>query len=322
MLRVLTYHRIADPDATPHLDPSIVSARPEVFRKQMLHVRRHYHPVSFDQVLEAFRDGVRLPPRAVHVTVDDAYRDFAEHAWPILRELEIPVTLFVPTAYPGRPERALWWDRLHSATSRESSPDAWRRAIHTARAAVQTAPPREVDDLGQLRTLLKSLPHDDAERFVDCTCAAIGQDAVAPPRRSTVLSWGELRALQQEGVSFGAHTQCHAALTRVDADRIRKEIRGSLEDLDRELGAAPRAIAYPYGIYDRRVSRIAEEEGCALGFTCDDGLNHPGETNPFELRRTNITPRTSSLVFPVRMLPWFAEVDRWRHRSHRELVTR
>jgi hypothetical protein len=70
-------------------------------------------------------------------------------------------------------------------------------------------------------------------------------------------------------------------------------------------------------LYNSAVSRIAREEGCTLGFTCDDGLNDPSETDPFRLCRTNITPRTSPPVFALRMLPWFAEVDRWRHRNER-----
>ena len=40
---------------------------------------------------------------AVLVTFDDAYADFAEHAWPVLRAHGISPLLFVPTAFPGDP---------------------------------------------------------------------------------------------------------------------------------------------------------------------------------------------------------------------------
>jgi peptidoglycan/xylan/chitin deacetylase (PgdA/CDA1 family) len=137
-----------------------------------------------------------------------------------------------------------------------------------------------------------------------------------------MLTWDELRALARDGVSFGAHTRHHAALTRIDESRVREEIRGSLQDLTRELGSGRWPIAYPYGIYDRTVMRIAREEGCTLGFTCDDGLNVLGRTRPFQLRRTNITLRTTPPLFALRMLPWFAEVDRWRHRRERARSSR
>ena len=318
MLRVLTYHRVADPEDTPDLDPALVSATPDAFRKQMEHVKRRYRPVTLQQVHEAFLEGRPLPDRAVHVTVDDAYRDFAEEAWPILRELGIPATVFVPTAYPDHPSRILWWDRLHRATLRGPGSEAWKRAVRAGREALAPLVPAGVETHRDVRTLLRRLPHDETERFVDSTCREIGLDDVELSyQMPTVLSWDELRRLKREGVSFGVHTRHHAALASLAVTRMRSEIRGSIEDLTRELGPGPWPIAYPYGIYNPTVARVAREEGCTLGFTCDDGLNEPGMTDPFLLRRTNITVRTSPSVFALRMLPWFAEVDRWRHRHER-----
>lgn len=304
MVRVLVYHRIADPAATPWLDPTLVSATPGAFRRQMLHLKRRYRPVALSDLMGAFLGGRSLPRRAVHVTVDDAYRDFGEKAWPILRELGIPVTVFVPTAYPGEPARAFWWDRLHRATALGASVDG------------TSAGSREV------RALLRYVPHDEAEAFVDRACSDVGLASYAPPERPPVLDWDELRVLAGEGVTFGAHTRNHVALSHVDEARMRAEIRASLQDLARELGDGPRALAYPYGICNPTVVRVAREEGCALGFTCEDGLNHPGRTDPHRLRRTNVTLRTSNPVFAVRMLPWFAGVDRWRHRGQRARTIR
>lgn len=316
MLRVLTYHRIADSETWPHLDPALVSATPDAFRQQMLHLKRWYRPVSLGEVLRAFRDGDPLPPRAVHVTVDDAYRDFSETAWPILRELGIPVTLFVATAYPDDPGRSFWWDRLHRVRS-TGGDENWKQAIQ-AQATTLTGWQTNGADL---RGSLRRLPHDETERLVDVACDAAGLTGGEPAERSTVLSWDELRELHRQGVTMGAHTRDHVALSQVDPLRARSEIRQSLDDLTRELGEGPWAFAYPYGMYGPEVARIAEAEGCALGFTCDDGLNDPGETHPMRLRRTNVTLRTSPTVFAIRMLPWVAGLDRWRHRHERTWIS-
>jgi len=295
MLRILTYHRVANPSDTPAMDPSLVSATPQAFREQMVHLKRRYHPVGLSQVLDAFLHGAPLPPRAVHVTVDDAYRDFGEVAWPILRELGMPVTVFVPSGYPSQPGRRFWWDRLHDAATRSRRRRADRR----------------------LRARLRSLPHDETEQLVDRACLDAGMGFDAVPERSSVLSWEELRALGEQGVEFGAHTRAHVALTRVDEQRVREEIRGSLDEVHKELGCRAPILAYPYGLHNALVRRVAREEGCALAFTVEDGMNVPGETDPMALRRTNITVRTSPALFALRMLPWFADLDRWRHRAER-----
>lgn len=306
MLRTLTYHRVADPDATPDLDPKIVSATPGDFRVQMEHVARRYRPVSLDDVLRAFGAGAALPHRAVLVTFDDAYRDFGDVAFPILKELGIPVTLFVPTDYPGRPARAFPWDRLHRAAlapkrRREtaSSPEAREDAEGVAAEAAR------------IRARLATLPRDVADDRIARLCATARTDERPP--RSPVLDWDELRAVQAQGVAIGSHTHTHPALAREGSERRRLELRRSREILTRELGEAPLAISYPHGSWDDEVVGIAREEGYVLGFTTEDGLGCPGRTEPLALPRTNISRRTGPSAFALRMRPWFARVDRWRH---------
>jgi peptidoglycan/xylan/chitin deacetylase (PgdA/CDA1 family) len=312
MLRVITYHRIAGLSQTPELDPSLVSATPESFRRQMEHLRRWYRPVALDEIVEAFETRRPLPSRSVHVTVDDAYRDFREFAWPILSDLDIPATVFIPTAYPDRSDRSFWWDRLHRIGTTGPG-DEWRDRVHeAARIDGLRLPPGVTPDV---RALLRLIPHDEMENLVAEMTSEI--DFVATQAVPSVMGWDELRSLQSEGVTFGTHTRNHVALSRVDGERVRSEIRLSLEDLARELGDGPRAIAYPYGMYNGEVARIAREEGCVLGFTGEDGLSHPARTNPLRLRRSNITLRTSPALFTVRMLPWCAHLDRWRHRHER-----
>jgi peptidoglycan/xylan/chitin deacetylase (PgdA/CDA1 family) len=128
-----------------------------------------------------------------------------------------------------------------------------------------------------------------------------------------VLDWSELRRLHAQGVAIGVHTRHHAGLTHVTEARARSEIRESIEDVRREIGEQPIALAYPYGMHDQRVVEIARQEGCLLGFTCEDGLNDAAATHPLRVRRTNVTRKTRVPAFMLRMLPWFARVDRWRH---------
>jgi peptidoglycan/xylan/chitin deacetylase (PgdA/CDA1 family) len=308
VLRVITYHRIAAPEETPDLDPGLVSATPESFRRQMLHLRRWYNPVGIERVVEAFTHHRPLPPRAVHVTFDDAYLDFRDVAWPILRELDVPVTLFVPTAYPGDPARAYWWDELHRA--RSSVDGRWGRIRATLDARGVRVREGSAGD-PDLRAVLRLLPYETAASLVEGDGLGGGSNG---GRMSHVIGWDDLRMLRSEGVAFGVHTRHHVALPWVEAERIREEIRRSLDDVKQELGDGPHVIAYPYGLCNATVARIAKEEGCVVGFTGEDGLNRPGVTDPLRLYRSNITRRTSPGVFAVRMLPWCATVDRWRHR--------
>jgi len=319
ILRILGYHRITDPDRTPRLEPSLVSATPKVFRRQMLHLLRRYEVVSLEEVLTAFRGGRPLPRRSVLLTFDDAYRDFKEEAWPILRELGLPATLFVPTAYPGRPDRAFWWDRLHRILGGDG-PEPRIEPSPLGGEGLRSLPPDTRSDIAGVRGLMKRLSHEEVEDVLEELTRSL-PSATMSADSPAVLDWDELRELAEDGVALGAHTRWHPALTRTSEDRIREELSASLADLREEIGEVPAVVSYPYGFHNDRVVRIAEEEGFELGFTCLDGLNQVGETNPLRLYRTVVTRKTTPLVFRIRMLPWFAAVDRWRHRAEESTAT-
>jgi peptidoglycan/xylan/chitin deacetylase (PgdA/CDA1 family) len=308
-LRVLTYHRVAEVAETPWLNPRLISATPELFAAHVRYLARHCRVVSLPEVVEAAEGGKRLPPRAVLVTFDDAYRDFGDVAWPILKRFGLPATLFVPTAYPDHPERAFWWDRLF-------------RCLHeTARTELDTAcgplalrtPEERWASLVRVQRHVKSMPHDDAMSFLDELCAALGEGP-APPGPS-VLGWDELRRLSREGVTIGAHTRRHPLLTRVSPERAREEVVGSQEDVRREIGEAPPVFSYPNGSHDATTVRILREAGFLLAFSQRAGHNVMGSVEPHRLRRINVTRRNSPGVFRLRLQPWFDPIDRWRQRS-------
>jgi peptidoglycan/xylan/chitin deacetylase (PgdA/CDA1 family) len=314
VLRVLTYHRVVDPADSSAARSAGVSATPADFDMQMRHLARRYRVLSADEVLAARRAERPLPARAVLVTFDDGYRDFGDVAWPILRRYRLPVTAFVPTAYPDRPDLEFWWDRLDRVFRLTSSmvlevPPLGRLRLDTHESRAEA--------LRNVEAHLKEIPHTDAMRMVEQICAQLG-DAGAPAAR--VLGWSELRELANDGVTLAPHTRTHPALSRLPAEEARAEIRGSRDDLRREIGETLPIFAYPFGAHDDGVVRLMREEGFELALTCIDGHNRLASTDPLRLRRTNITRRTTPLVFRVRLHPIGAYVDRWRHRRERAAV--
>ncbi len=313
-LRVLMYHRVLDPAESSTRDPALISATPEAFERQMRHLSRWYTAVSEAQLLQCLREGTPLPPRAVLVTFDDACRDFADTAWPIMRRYGVPATVFVPTAYPDAPHRQFWWDRLHRAVS--AAPDGTLQDLpcpdlpspaRRSRAAV----------LRSLQRRVKSLPHDEAMQLVEDVCAQLHEPA---PEPADVLGWDDLRRLAAEGVSIGAHTRTHPALTRLPVDRAREEIEGSRQDVAREIGVTPALFSYPFGDHHADVADIVRRAGFEAAVTCRTGLNAVPGADPMLLRRCNISRRTSFPLFAMRMTTAGAFVDGWRNR-HKDLPT-
>jgi peptidoglycan/xylan/chitin deacetylase (PgdA/CDA1 family) len=308
MLRVLTYHRVANLQDSPLLHPQIISATPENFSRQMRFVARHYHAVSLPAVFEAIEKKAPLPPRAVLITFDDAYDDFATVAWPILKSLKLAATLFVPTAYPDQPERAFWWDRLYRAFMQASREEL--KGTPLGDLPLVDANARQ-QSLRRAQNYVKAVAHRQAMTFVDEICARLDSPPLA---QKSVLSWNELRQLAKEGVALCAHTQTHPIMTQLSPEEVRQEVVGSQNDLQREIGAVLPSFCYPSGNHDDAVVKVLREEGFKLAFTTLKGQNDLRTADPLRLRRTNMTRRTSLPIFRVKLWRWGAYLDRWRQK--------
>jgi peptidoglycan/xylan/chitin deacetylase (PgdA/CDA1 family) len=258
----------------------------------------NYQPVSVYDVVKAFEIESQnaLPPRAVMVTFDDAYCDFEKYAWPILKQYQIPATLFVPTAFPDHPERLFWWDKLFHAVQTTFASEV---NITAGRLPLSTAFERN-QAYKYLKNYFKTLPHDRAMAEVDQIC----NELRAPSEANTVLGWVSLRKLASEGLTLGAHTRNHPIMSCITLDELQNEVVSSLDDLTREIGLAPLTFAYPSGIYNEEAVKVVERAGFKLAFTTERGINNLSHANRLRLRRINVGSRTTLPVLRAELLSW------------------
>lgn len=120
-VRILGYHRLADAD-----EP--LSVAPVAFREQMeLLLEAGVSPVSLDRALDLL--GSEIGNRYVCVTFDDGYRDNVEQGEPVLRELGIPATIFLPTGIVDRRTSYFWYRQPPPALT-------WEEIARVAREGV------------------------------------------------------------------------------------------------------------------------------------------------------------------------------------------
>ncbi|TWT94079.1 Gellan lyase precursor [Botrimarina colliarenosi] len=108
----------------------------------------------------------------------------------------------------------------------------------------------------------------------------------------------ELRAMAAAGVEIGAHTRTHPDLGRsTDADWLREEIVGSIEDITTWTGKRPRSFAFPFGQVENltpEAMQIARDAGVRVVCSAYGAYNQPErvskERGPFHLRRIHADP--------------------------------
>jgi peptidoglycan/xylan/chitin deacetylase (PgdA/CDA1 family) len=106
LVPILCYHNLG-PQTRGRL---LMSA--SAFEEQMRYLKREgYHVITIKEFLEFSALRQQLPRKTVILTFDDGWRSFKEYAYPILKELEYPATLFIYTDFVGA-RIALSWAEL------------------------------------------------------------------------------------------------------------------------------------------------------------------------------------------------------------------
>jgi glycosyltransferase involved in cell wall biosynthesis/peptidoglycan/xylan/chitin deacetylase (PgdA/CDA1 family) len=133
---ILMYHRVASlVDGVPAPTWNVT---PERFRRQLAGLlSRGWRPWSLRRVVACRRAGEPVPARTFVVTFDDGYDNVYHNAWPILKELSVPATVFLTTAYLDG-DRPFAFDNWPAAGFGRVPATAWR-PLSTAHCAEMIA---------------------------------------------------------------------------------------------------------------------------------------------------------------------------------------
>ncbi|HET8902777.1 MAG TPA: polysaccharide deacetylase family protein [Saccharospirillum sp.] len=109
-VNILVYHHVANDT------PASTTISPAGFREHLQLLRDNdFTVVSLEDALAALRGDadVNLPEKAVALTFDDAYENIHTNAFPLLKEFDVPFTVFVATdPIDQNFQEMMSWDQL------------------------------------------------------------------------------------------------------------------------------------------------------------------------------------------------------------------
>jgi len=220
---------------------------PAAIRRALAHLRKEgYQLLSLEQLVRAAIDE-QVPDRSIAFTIDDGYLDHATVAAPLFAEFDCPVTTFVTTGFLDG-KLWFWWDRIEyvfANTPRHSLRiDITDRAVHYQWSNPSERDTAQVHFTNQCKLVLDDEKHEAIARLA--VEAEVELPELPPPAYGP-MSWEQLRACEQRGMSFGPHTVTHPVLSRVSDERSAWELRESWRRLREEARAPVPIFCYPNG---------------------------------------------------------------------------
>ena len=99
---ILMYHSVSDDSEVGVAPYYRLTTSPARFRQQMLWLREAgYRSIDLTEACRRLESDTGGTERVVVVTFDDGFEDFLTGAWPVLNELKLSATVFLPTAFIG-----------------------------------------------------------------------------------------------------------------------------------------------------------------------------------------------------------------------------
>ena len=259
----------------------------DTFRKHCELLKRSFDVVSLKDAADVL-SGKRSAkgPTAV-ITFDDGYLDFYEEAFPVLRSLQMPATVFLPTAYIGTGRMLdhdkLFW-LLKSASGEKT--DITENLIG---AGVKRNIAKRFANITKLTDQTESLvylPLAVRERVIAALEKKITE--LKPyPCEYQLLRWDQVSEMSAAGIDFGAHTANHVVLPIESEEMAAKEIAASRSTLERHLGKSITTFAYPNGEHNATIRQLAFNAGFKVAVTTTRHSNRLG-SDPLALGRFSL----------------------------------
>lgn len=307
-LTVVMYHYVRDLKNSRY--PAIKGCDVRDFSEQVLYIKKHYTPVTVEEVIAAYNSGNKLPEHAVLLTFDDAYVDHFTYAFPILEHEHIQGVFFPPVKAVTE-HTVLDVNKIHFLLA--STPSAGmsqllnelRRMVEKHReeynlesfdsyferlAVANRFDPKEVVFVKRLlqvalpEELRKKLSNELFER-------SVGMDE-STFSRELYMSLDQIKCMVDCGMHIGSHGYDHYWLSSLSKEKQEFEIAQSIEFIKMVGGDVNNwTIGYPYGDYNNETISLLKKHGCKMGFTTRVAvadLDEDGEDVLYKIPRLDV----------------------------------
>jgi peptidoglycan/xylan/chitin deacetylase (PgdA/CDA1 family) len=255
------------------------------FRSHLEFIAKRFEVISADETL----DPPQKTPR-VHLSFDDGYIGFADHAVPLLEEYGFSASVYVVS---------------------EATTNSTRVPTYIGRAAMAHCDPGrvsfgslglefELSDHGsrrlaysQISSVLKTGKLSEVSVLLDELVDLIPTDQWTEINQTyateQVMSWDLVRRVAESGFTVGAHSKTHLSLSSQQTDEeLSIEVEQSVDAVRNEVGKCD-WFAYPNGTatdWSPAAQQALENAGVKGAWTLVPGvIRHPKDLDRFRLPR-------------------------------------
>ena len=252
---ILGFHQVKEKTSCL-LDKRVGVINPADFKKVILYLKRlGYKFVSLEELLKTVNTSKHKKVAAV--TFDDGFKSVYDHAYPLMKKLKIPFTLFLTTSLLHT-EKLLWLHKLYFCLDKmplKQSNEIFAKYLDSNK--MENNVYANLRKLGHIHK--KGLLFDFVSDIFEAADLSYARESSLI--KSLYLSKEELLEMIHNGMSVGLHGHKHLPLTSLNEKETKQEILTSLEIIKKELKSDPLFYALPFGTSNNYINNIVKELG-------------------------------------------------------------
>lgn len=275
-----------------------------LFRKQVNYLKKHYRIVSLNEYLDTIKKKQKPPKYSVIITIDDGYKSNYIYAFPILKEIQAPATIFITTSFVDN-KVPLWSDRLEFAINKTNKPQLILEFFKEPLLLNNRENKIECDK--KVKAALKSLQQEQRDDIIEGIEKILESKLTIDEKTDILyqpLSWNEINEMLISGlISIGSHTHSHFILSRCNIETIEKEVRLSKNIIEHNTKTKCELFCYPngkQGDFNETTKEYVMKAGYECALTTINGFNTLN-TSLYELRRIGIGDEESMTEFIMKV---------------------
>lgn len=311
---VVMYHYVRDLKNTRY--PAIKGLDLQLFKEQLMYLKKHYYFVTADQLVDAFQNGTELPPKSIVLTFDDAYSDHFINVFPLLDEYKIQGFFFTPVKAITKHE-VLIVNKIHFVLAVcDSNINLLVEKIrlilekYSGREGVQSfdyyfkklavADRYDTKEVIFIKRLLQvELKEPVRSEIINKLFEEFVTKDEGAFSRELYMSEDQLSCMSRNGMIIGSHGYDHFWLSSLNKQEQEFEISQSVDFL-KKIGVSEDtlSIGYPYGDHNKETLEIAQKYNFKLGFTTEVNVATIDQYNSLEIPRldTNDFPKEGNAL--------------------------
>ena len=265
--------------------PNIKGLDSSMFSEQILFMKEHFHIVTMEEVMEAAENRYKLPENAMLLTFDDGYIDNYTFAFPVLDELGVQGSFFIPgktfTTYELLDVNKIHYllastdiniiledllERMEHYRGNEYTYPSNQELFHEYANSNRFDGKETIFVKRMLQTVLPEKIRNRIASELFAKHVGISEQQLA---HELYMTEEQIRTLKRHGMYIGVHGYDHYWLENLSKEKMQQDIQMALTVMDEFIDSSKWAMNYPYGSYNEDVICYAREKGACVGVTTE-----------------------------------------------------